>query len=368
MDQRRAGKPAPYGQACLECFKAKCKCILRADPSRCARCHRLDQPCTSSVMIRRRRRQDGHTATSTLARMEKRFDGITAMSLTGNCESSARQQYSDSAVHVQTALQPSPPDTPPESVETGPINHVDMQRLAQQDVTHDCWLVDAVGAIPPPIADKPVAATQTPQPAHISPLHVTQPDKPNYTVYKNPLHISLFEKQASTIIFRDKMLPWCPFVYLPQDTTGETTFDSTTTVLNKDKPFFLLAISTITATSRRLRNARIKEMNNILLHEIITDTHPTIDLVLAVLTLVAWKFERSFSRHAPSKLLALIGPAMHGFCLDISKKIKDRAGCVGDRYSQARQDLDGLDSAQGDISDLLEKCRAVLGHYILNTS
>lgn len=39
MDELRRipGRPAPYGQACLSCFKSKCKCIVRADGDKCDR-------------------------------------------------------------------------------------------------------------------------------------------------------------------------------------------------------------------------------------------------------------------------------------------------------------------------------------------
>lgn len=34
---RTAGRSAPYGQACLSCFKMKCKCIPRLEGNGCER-------------------------------------------------------------------------------------------------------------------------------------------------------------------------------------------------------------------------------------------------------------------------------------------------------------------------------------------
>lgn len=196
-----------------------------------------------------------------------------------------------------------------------------------------------------------------------SPLSAPNQQHNNYAVFKNPLQVSLLEKQASVALFRDKMLPWFPFAHLPQDATTNADLVNT---LAKDKPLFLLAIVTMTTLSLRLRRSRVKEMVNILLQEIIADTHPTIDLVLAVVTLVAWKYETSFSSNGSCRLLALLGPAVHGMCLDISGKVDQQSR---DGYSQVHtQDVNGRVSEPGDIQEVLEKARAVLGHYILTSS
>lgn len=53
---------APYGHACTNCAKAKCKCVSRTGPgggppgpdSKCDRCHRLGRECTPSATVRKR--------------------------------------------------------------------------------------------------------------------------------------------------------------------------------------------------------------------------------------------------------------------------------------------------------------------------
>lgn len=37
MNKRKAGEAAPYGQACLQCFKSKCKCVVRSEGDKCER-------------------------------------------------------------------------------------------------------------------------------------------------------------------------------------------------------------------------------------------------------------------------------------------------------------------------------------------
>jgi hypothetical protein len=57
MDRSRAGQglPAPYGHACANCSKAKCKCIYRDDGGTCERCHRLNKECRLPTRVRRRK-------------------------------------------------------------------------------------------------------------------------------------------------------------------------------------------------------------------------------------------------------------------------------------------------------------------------
>lgn len=68
------GIPAPYGRACANCVKAKCKCFYRGNGreiSSCERCHRLGKDCVPSETVRRRtsRRQ----GTSRTAQLEVRY-------------------------------------------------------------------------------------------------------------------------------------------------------------------------------------------------------------------------------------------------------------------------------------------------------
>lgn len=37
MERRTAGRSAQYGQACLACFKTKCRCVPRPDGDGCER-------------------------------------------------------------------------------------------------------------------------------------------------------------------------------------------------------------------------------------------------------------------------------------------------------------------------------------------
>ncbi|KAK1993065.1 hypothetical protein LX36DRAFT_268945 [Colletotrichum falcatum] len=70
------GIPAPYGRACINCSRAKCKCILRPVGGACERCHRLSKPCQPSNTVRRRSRKPRSSRT---AQLEEKLDGLVTM-------------------------------------------------------------------------------------------------------------------------------------------------------------------------------------------------------------------------------------------------------------------------------------------------
>jgi hypothetical protein len=72
--QRGPGHLGPFGNACMSCFKAKCKCVARPDGPGCQRCHRLKKPCQPSDSTKTgasRRRE-----TERIAQLEKKLDGL----------------------------------------------------------------------------------------------------------------------------------------------------------------------------------------------------------------------------------------------------------------------------------------------------
>ncbi|KAL1890871.1 hypothetical protein Sste5346_008012 [Sporothrix stenoceras] len=80
------GIPAPYGRACANCSRAKCRCIYRSDGSDCERCHRLKKDCRPSIPVRRKAATPTsatkRTSSSTLSRtaqLEQKLDGLVSL-------------------------------------------------------------------------------------------------------------------------------------------------------------------------------------------------------------------------------------------------------------------------------------------------
>ncbi|OKL61994.1 hypothetical protein UA08_02544 [Talaromyces atroroseus] len=70
-------RPAPYGRACSNCARAKCKCILRANGDSCERCFRLKKVCSPSSSIRKKRVTPRNS--SQAARLERKLDGLVSL-------------------------------------------------------------------------------------------------------------------------------------------------------------------------------------------------------------------------------------------------------------------------------------------------
>ncbi|KAF6804129.1 C6 transcription factor [Colletotrichum sojae] len=71
-----AGIAAPYGRACTNCSRAKCKCILRPAGGACERCHRLGKACQPSNPQRKRSKKPPSSRT---AQLEEKLDGLVSL-------------------------------------------------------------------------------------------------------------------------------------------------------------------------------------------------------------------------------------------------------------------------------------------------
>ncbi|CAK7201393.1 hypothetical protein SEUCBS139899_004097 [Sporothrix eucalyptigena] len=80
------GIPAPYGRACANCSRAKCRCIYRSNGNDCERCHRLNKECRPSIPVRRKAATSSsatkRSSSSTLSRtaqLEQKLDGLVSL-------------------------------------------------------------------------------------------------------------------------------------------------------------------------------------------------------------------------------------------------------------------------------------------------
>ncbi|PKX90031.1 transcription factor domain-containing protein [Aspergillus novofumigatus IBT 16806] len=77
MDDTTGYVPAPYGRACANCARAKCKCILPEAGGICARCYRLNKECRPSARVRRTRRNT--PIVSKAVQLEQKLDGLLSL-------------------------------------------------------------------------------------------------------------------------------------------------------------------------------------------------------------------------------------------------------------------------------------------------
>ncbi|KAF9694270.1 hypothetical protein EKO04_007851 [Ascochyta lentis] len=67
---------APYGKACTNCVKAKCRCVVR-DAGTCDRCQRLGKNCTPSTTVRTRNSR--RTPSSKNSALEEKLNDIVSL-------------------------------------------------------------------------------------------------------------------------------------------------------------------------------------------------------------------------------------------------------------------------------------------------
>ncbi|KAL2820128.1 hypothetical protein BJX63DRAFT_338686 [Aspergillus granulosus] len=211
----------PYGLACSNCFKAKSKCVSRPDGV-CERCHRLKKQCSPSDSVRRR--NSSRTQSIRLAQLESKYESLLA--------------------------------------------------LLQQ-------------RMPPPSA-----APVTPQPALLSNTVMQQPS-PSETMMPPPSGLpvvypaptdDLRNPEEVLALFRDHMLRFCPFIYLPPTVSAQ--------YLQTERPFLWQAISAVTTRSFSEKLMRAQQFKTTLAQATVVENRSSIDLLLGVLTYAAWSYDQ----------------------------------------------------------------------------
>ncbi|KAJ5826939.1 hypothetical protein N7447_003702 [Penicillium robsamsonii] len=311
--ERMAGRSAPYGQACLSCFKTKCKCIPRSDGNGCERCHRLKRPCHPADALRRRSDKKQNSSDARIAKLEGTIGQLVSMLQTDSVQgdrvdvwSQQQQQQSPPQQHQQQQQPPPPivpyPDMVAERTERTEGSNVGDSRSAFDDNTD----TDAVGGSASwwgmDNANGPGA----------SDIHVHTP--PSSTVSGvfmspavSPSSVPPSSGSMSLDIFCSRMLHHFPFVHLPACSTAEK--------LRLDRPFLFRAITCVTSVSVKDKMASSLELKRVLYETAFLQRFPqqnqeqpqqqTVDLLLGLLVYIAWGWEHLHSRNSMSRLMAM---------------------------------------------------------------
>ncbi|OBT60683.1 hypothetical protein VE03_09994 [Pseudogymnoascus sp. 23342-1-I1] len=274
----RGGRLAPghsstYGQACMHCYKAKCRCVpsSRGGDS-CERCHRLRKECLPSDSSRRRnahRATEAPASDARIAQLESRIEVmLSAM------QSLASSSGSSSAEALRLLDKRG---SAPSSTSSG--------TLATSITT-----TQPIGGVPTPATDlSPLAQESTD--LFSTPHYPPSPPSP-------PPH----EAEQHLSIFLTQMLPHFPFIHLPPTTTA--------THLHQTRPFLLLAILAVTTFSTPQRLARTEELKRALFSSALLEVQSSIDLLLGLLTYVAWSTDAFLGRAELVSRLVVLGVSM----------------------------------------------------------
>ncbi|OJJ45055.1 hypothetical protein ASPZODRAFT_153355 [Penicilliopsis zonata CBS 506.65] len=72
------GHSSVYGQACMQCYKAKCRCVPGPSGDGCERCLRLKKECRPSDSARRRNAQRAEESDTRIARLEDKIGTLVS--------------------------------------------------------------------------------------------------------------------------------------------------------------------------------------------------------------------------------------------------------------------------------------------------
>ncbi|TGO50023.1 hypothetical protein BOTNAR_0409g00110 [Botryotinia narcissicola] len=78
MENGVTPKISKHGKACVNCAKAKVKCVEMNGVAACERCHRLTKDCQPITRIKRRK-QVKRTAAARTAELEQKLDGLVSL-------------------------------------------------------------------------------------------------------------------------------------------------------------------------------------------------------------------------------------------------------------------------------------------------
>ncbi|KAI1120721.1 hypothetical protein F5Y10DRAFT_272806 [Nemania abortiva] len=268
--------PAPYGQACEACVRAKCKCFYRALPATgCERCHRRNLACRQSARAKKRKARTEPASTAVSAetsisaspsiptsssKLEAKLDDLVSL---------LRSQAVEKQSHGPTQVLQT--TTPPNST---PTTDNGIPSAANVTVPYDKSII----SVPPHDPDIVVDITA-------SAVRLTRPDSPPSTsspiledVLPCKIPDNLAEEQLC--IFRNAFLPMFPFVHLPLTQSASQ--------LRHQKPCLWLVIMSLTTKSVSHQFALEEMVWGIISRRIVSEHLADLDLLLGVICFASW--------------------------------------------------------------------------------
>lgn len=245
--------PAPYGQSCTNCVRAKCRCILRetgkcerwveaSEVKRrlltvCQRCHRLSKECTPSTSVRQRGAK--RNTPSKRSQLESKLDDLVSLLRTQNVTENIVPISQNDSVSTSSSMARRNPEnalfTPPSSLHS-----------SQPFVSN-------------PVIGSPFPSTSSSTVSSDSPPTLTDQDLRD---------------------FREDRLRYLPFIHIPETTTAAQ--------LQSTRPITCAAIQATCFKAHPRQEELSRNVRKTLAERILVDGERSLDLLLGVLVLMAW--------------------------------------------------------------------------------
>ncbi|KAJ4389579.1 hypothetical protein N0V93_007050 [Gnomoniopsis smithogilvyi] len=242
----RTAVAAPYGHACTNCARAKCKCIYAGGQAGaiCERCLRLSKTCQPSVPNRKRnpRKAPG----SRTAHLEEKLDDLVSLI---RSQANIKQPGDNDAVITQFANSASPAGPA-----TGPST------MASSEPS-------------------PTTASTAPFSGEGSRTEATSPENGNTSSdYYYPIADDIAEENLA--LFRRDMILFCPMVYIPPGMTSKE--------LRRVRPCLWLSIMACTTRSMRQSHDIGDKLRQYISDRLVVGFERSVDFLQSLLVFMQW--------------------------------------------------------------------------------
>ncbi|OQD84094.1 hypothetical protein PENANT_c014G00180 [Penicillium antarcticum] len=318
-------KPTPsssstYGQACTPCYKAKCRCV------------RLGKRCEASESVRKRNTSTNPADVSDtrIARLEDKMESL----LSAMTAFIGTPGGSGSSINILQT-----PSLQGDSISSA-TSYSNSALITPTSTT--------LGFNEGPAFSAKSMNTVT---SNSNPLFVSNP----YSL--SPSIPSANQPDERLNFFRSRMLPSFPFLNL--------TPDMTSWYLRQNRPFLLQAIHTVTTFSTQERFVQSEELKRLLFTSAFIKVESNIDLLLGLLTYLAWSTDAFLGRADLISRLMMLAISMI-YDLRLFKPSSPDVQVMM-TITQGR-DEEGHIPGDETPYDLLERQRAVLACFILSSN
>ncbi|KAG8159350.1 hypothetical protein KVR01_011011 [Diaporthe batatas] len=233
------GTPAPYGHACTNCVKAKCKCMYGDHVGACERCSRLQKDCQPSVPNRKRSQKK--VPGSRTAHLEEKLDDLVSL------------------IRSQTAVK-GPNESPPVPTPAS---------LGQ--TTSDGTALPSSDSSPNTVGAS--AATCHARSGKMNPSSSAADSELDYYVPEN-------EALERLDLFRRDYPQFGPIVYIPPKTTAKE--------LQQTRPLLWMSIMACTSRSTKESHLIGDKIRHIVSDRVVRQYDRSLDLLQGLLVFLCW--------------------------------------------------------------------------------
>ncbi|KLJ07841.1 hypothetical protein EMPG_16670 [Blastomyces silverae] len=295
-------------------------------------CVRLKKTCQPSESVRKRNAQVAEESDTRIARLEDKMESLLSavQSLVGS------PGVPGASVNV---FQPFQPLSANAVLPSTPFTNSTLVNSANISLSFSEGSSSGSGSIAP--------TSPHPNQPFLSHRYSLPPSTP-----------SLYQADERLNFFRSRMLPYFPFINLTPDITSG--------YLRQNRPFLFQAIHTVTTFSTQERLVQVEELKRLLFTSALLKVQSNIDLLLGLLTYLAWSTDAFLGRaDLISRLMMLAISLVYDMRLFKPSSVDVEVMMA---VTQGRSEENSQSADNETPYGLLERQRAVLACFILSSN